>query len=152
MCAGWMKPNSILTAAGCLFALAAAAQDPARVEVNFTNRLGPLNISQMALGQGGLSQDPMWDSRVAEVRALKPRLIRLFVQEYFDLLPKLGHFHFDTLDRSVDTILKTGAEPIMCLCFKPRVLFPEVNQDVVEPSDYAKWENLIYRLVRHYRE
>ena len=147
-----MKPNSTLTAAACLFALAAPAQNPARVEVTFTNRLAPLNISQMALGQGGLSDDPMWDSRVAEVRALKPRLIRLFVQEYFDLLPKHGRFHFDTLDRSVDTILKTGAEPLMCLCFKPRVLFPEVNQDVVEPGNYARWEDLIYRLVRHYRK
>jgi len=139
-----MKPNSILTAAACLFALAATAQDTARVEVIFTNRLGPLNISQMALGQGGLSDDPMWDSRVAEVRALRPRVIRLFVQEYFDLLPKRGRFHFDTLDRSVDNILKTGAEPLMCLCFKPRILFPEINQDVVEPTDYTQWENLIF--------
>jgi len=147
-----MKPNSILTAAACLFALAATAQDTARVEVIFTNRLGPLNISQMALGQGGLSDDPMWDSRVAEVRALRPRVIRLFVQEYFDLLPKRGRFHFDTLDRSVDNILKTGAEPLMCLCFKPRILFPEINQDVVEPTDYTQWENLIFRLVRHYQQ
>ena len=77
----------------------------------------------MALGQGGLSDEPMWDSRVAEVRSLKPRLIRLFVQEYFQLLPSRGRDHFDTLDRSVDTILKAGAKPLMCLCFKPGVLF-----------------------------
>jgi len=135
-----------------LLALTAAAQTPARVEVIFANRLGSLNISQMALGQGGLSEDPMWASRVAEVRALKPRVIRLFVQEYFDLLPKRGRFHFDTLDRSIDAILITGAEPLMCLCFKPRILFPEINQDVVEPTDYTKWENLIFRLVRHYQQ
>jgi hypothetical protein len=141
-----------VAAALFLMALTAVAQITAQVEVIFTNRLGPLNVSQMALGQGGLSDDPMWDSRVAEVRALKPRLIRLFVQEYFDLLPKRGHFHFDTLDRSVDAILKTGAEPLMCLCFKPRLLFPEINQDVVEPTDYTQWENLIFRLVRHYQQ
>jgi hypothetical protein len=52
----------------------------------------------------------------------------------------------------VDTILQTGAKPLMCLCFKPRVLFPEVNQDIVEPNDYAAWEELIVNLVRHYRQ
>src|SRR3974390_2634417 len=147
-----MEMKCIVTATTCLVALTAAAQTSARVEVVFTNRLGPLNISQMALGQGGMSDAPMWDSRAAEVRALKPRVIRLFVQEYFDLLPEHGRFHFDTLDRSVDTILKAGAEPLMCLCFKPRILFPKINQDIVEPTDYTEWEDLISRLVRHYQE
>ncbi len=90
----------------------------------------------MGLGQGGLSDEPMWDGRVAEVRAIRPRLIRLFIQEYFNLLPRSGRYHFDTLDRSVDTILKAGAKPLMCICFKPEALFPEVNQDRVEPKDY----------------
>jgi xylan 1,4-beta-xylosidase len=132
--------------------LSAAAQTTAQVEVDFAGRLGPLQIDRMALGQGGLSEEPMWDDRVAEVRALRPAVIRLFIQEYFDLLPERRRFHFDTLDRSVDTILKTGAEPLMCICFKPRVLFPEINQDLVEPQDYAAWEELIFNLVRHYRE
>ncbi len=146
-----MKTKSVVTAAMVLVALAAVAQT-ARVQVVFTNRLGPLNISRMALGQGGMSDAPMWDSRVAEVRALKPRVIRLFVQEYFNLLPEHGRFHFETLDRSVDTILRTGAEPLMCLCFKPRVLFPKIDQDIVEPTDYTEWEDLIFRLVRHFQE
>src|SRR5436853_7433392 len=87
----------------------------ATVKVSFSERLGPLDIDRMGLGQGGLSDEPMWENRVAEIRALHPRLIRLFIQEYFDLLPKKGHYHFETLDRSVDTILKTGAKPIMCI-------------------------------------
>src|SRR4029077_3371819 len=72
--------------------------------------------------------------------------------EYFDLLPKRGQYHFETLDRSVDTILKTGAKPLMCICFKPRVLFPDINHDVVEPNDYEEWERLISNLVKHYRD
>jgi hypothetical protein len=134
------------------FAPIIASAQTAHVEVAFSNRLGPMKMDQMALGQGGLSDEPMWDNRVAEVAALKPRVIRLFVQEYFNLLPAPGRFHFDTLDRSVDTILKAGAKPLMCLCFKPHGLFPEINQDMVEPNDYAAWEELIFNLVRHYRE
>ena len=136
----------------CTCELSAFAQpQTAQVSVSFTNRFGPLDIHKVALGQGGLSEELMWDNRVAEIRALKPEVIRLFVQEYFDLLPKRGRYHFDTLDRSVGTILATGAKPLMCICFKPRALFPEINQDIVEPNDYAEWEKLIFNLVRHYR-
>ena len=92
----------------------------------------------------------MWDNRIAEIRALAPKIIRLFVQEYFQLLPEQGHYNFEILDRSVDTILKTGAKPLMCLCFKPQILFPKVDQDVVEPNDYPQWEELIEQLVKHY--
>jgi hypothetical protein len=131
---------------------ALAEEQKVQVTVSLAERLGPMDIDRMALGQGGLSPEPMWDNRIAEIRALRPRLIRLFIQEYFDLLPERGRYHFDTLDRSVDTILKTGAEPVMCLCFKPHVLFPIVNQDIVEPNDYGQWEELIVRLVGHYKQ
>src|SRR5215469_15316815 len=91
----------------------------ATVKVSFAERLGPMEIDRMALGQGGLSDEPMWDRRIAEVRALRPWIIRLFIQEYFHLLPARGRDHFETLDRSVDAILKAGAKPLMCICFKP---------------------------------
>src|SRR5262245_15218270 len=88
------------------------------VRVLFGQPRGSLNIDRMALGQGGLSDEPMWENRVSEIRALRPRLIRLFIQEYFQPLPAKGRDHFETLDRSVDTIIKTGARPLMCICFK----------------------------------
>lgn len=148
-----MRLTTVLFLSTLLLPLAGRAQEQAvQVTVSLEDRLGPMEIDQMALGQGGLSAEPMWDSRIAEIRALQPSMIRLFIQEYFDLLPEKGRYHFDTLDRSVDTILKTSAEPIMCLCFKPCVLFPEINQDIVEPSDYDQWEKLIFNLVRHYKE
>jgi hypothetical protein len=124
----------------------------AHVEVSFSERLGPMDIDHMALGQGGLSDQPMWADRIAEIRALRPKLIRIFVQEYFDLLPLSGRSYFDSLDRCVEAILQTGAKPLMCLCFKPRQLFPELNQDIVEPRQYDQWENLVKNLVKHYRD
>ena len=133
-------------------ASALAQPQVGNVKVAFGQRMGPLEIDRMALGQGGLSDEPMWDSRTAEVRSLKPRLIRLFVQEYFQLLPARGRDHFETLDRSVDTILKAGSKPLMCICFKPGVLFGSVDQDRVEPEDYEEWNRFIVRLVRHYKD
>ncbi len=136
---------------GSLLVCSACGQT-AQVQVVFSERLGPMAMDQMALGQGGLSQEPMWADRIPEIRALHPRIIRLFIQEYFDLLPTKSVCHFDTLDRSVETILAAGAKPLMCICFKPKVLFPSVNQDIVEPGDYAAWDALIFRLVQHYQE
>ncbi len=149
-----MKITSILMMMVVCTVTAARGQPPREVlvRVAFDQQLGPLNIDRMALGQGGLSDRPMWDSRIAEIRALRPRLIRLFVQEYFQLLPARGHDRFETLDHSVETILEAGARPLMCLCMKPRVLFPTVNQDVVEPDDYGEWDRLIARLVAHYKD
>ncbi len=129
----------------------AAAESP-RIEVDFARQLGPLKINQMALGQGGLSSDSMFSSRIGELRALRPKVIRIFVQEYFELLPAAGQYNFTKLDPAVDAIVATGAQPLMCICFKPRSLFPEVNQDRVEPLDYAAWQALVSAMVTHYKE
>ncbi len=148
-----MINKSLTLAVLLLITVCAQAQDePVPVKVFLNEQLGPMEIDRFALGQGGLSEEPMWDNRVAEIRAIRPRIIRLFIQEYFDLLPERDRYHFETLDRSIDTILKTGAKPLMCICFKPKVLFPVVNQDIVEPNDYNQWEELIFNLVRHYKE
>ncbi|MCS7238131.1 MAG: hypothetical protein NZ899_07670 [Thermoguttaceae bacterium] len=128
------------------------AGQKAEVMIDLADRLGPLEIGRIALGQGGLSEQPMFESRIPELRALRPKMIRLFIQEYFNLLPEPGKYDFAKLDRVVDVIRATGATPLMCICFKPPVLFPEINQDIVERNDYAAWEELIRQLVSHYRK
>ncbi len=149
-----VKPFRLLALMLVTGVLSVAFAQPrtAVVKLSFGTDLGPMEMDRMSLGQGGLSPEPMWDSRVAEVRALHPRLIRLFVQEYFDLLPQRGHYQFDKLDPSVDEIVRAGARPLMNIDFKPRVLFPVVDQDIVEPRDYGGWEDLVFHLVSHYKE
>ncbi|MGC8640204.1 MAG: GH39 family glycosyl hydrolase [Isosphaeraceae bacterium] len=150
-----MRTFSLFTAICLIWGLSALAQPPkGTVKVYFDQRIGLMEIDRMALGQGGLSDEPMWDSRVAEIRSLRPRLIRLFVQEYFQLLRPLdpyNRYHFEILDRSVEAILNTGATPLMCLCFKPKPFFGPVDQDHVEPTSYEEWNELIFQLVKHYR-
>lgn len=141
-----------LAALAIVTAIVAGAQiRTATVTAEFGRSGPPLDIDRISLGQGGLSPDTIWEGRLAEIRALRPRMIRLFVQEYFDLMPAEGKYHFDSLDRSVDLIRAAGAIPSLALAFKPAVLFPKVDQDVVEPTDYAAWEELISQLVSHYQ-
>ena len=40
----------------------------------------------------------------------------------------------------------------MAIAFKPKALFPVIDQDVVEPKDWKAWEELIFRLVKHYKD
>jgi len=110
----------------------------------------PMEIGRYGLGQGGLSDEPMIDDHVADIRSLNVKMIRLFVQEYFNVYPQHGVYNWTTLDRAVSTILKTGAKPLMSIDIKPRTLYPTIDQDKVEPTSYAEWEQLIYELVRHY--
>jgi xylan 1,4-beta-xylosidase len=144
---------------GCLFlALAISATSAeaqtrsATLALDFAGDAGPMEMNHISLGQGGLSPDPMWHSRVAEIRALHPRLIRLFVQEYFNILPAPGHYHFDTLDQSVNDIIQAGAIPLIAITIKPKVLYPKVDQDVTDPTDYRQWEQLISTMVDHYKQ
>jgi len=109
-----------------------------------------MKMEQMALGQGGLSEEPMLSKRIPEIRALHPKIIRLFVSEYYDVLPEKEKYHFTTLDSTVNNILATGAKPFMSLCLKPKLFFPVIDQDIVEPNDYTAWEQFVYDIVRHY--
>jgi hypothetical protein len=135
-------------------AIAASPQArQAQVRVHMDEMQGPLNINRYGVGHGGYSDQPIWLDRAgSEIRALNPKLIRLFVQEYYDLLPALNQYRWEKVDASVDMILKTGAKPLMCIAFRPKVLFPNPDLKVVEPNDWEVWETLVFNLVRHYRD
>jgi len=124
----------------------------ADVTIDFAKEFGLMKMEQMALGQGGLSEEPMLADRTTEIRALHPAIIRLFVSEYYDVLPERGRYHFTTLDSMVSSILLTGAKPFMSFCLKPKVFFPVIDQDIVEPNDYKGWEEFVFTIVKHYRD
>jgi xylan 1,4-beta-xylosidase len=127
----------------------AFAQVEANLAVDAAAVREPMEIGRYALGQGGLSDRPIFDAQVDAIRSLHVKLIRLFVQEYFDLYPRRGTYHWETLDKAIDTILETGARPLISICIKPRALYPVIDQDKTDPASYGEWEELIYRMVRH---
>jgi len=130
---------------------ACAIDDAQKVGLNIeASRAGDdIDLTRYSLGQGGLSDRPMIDAHVDQLKQLHPPTIRLFVQEYFNLLPEHGRYHWDTLDKTIEAILATGAKPIMCLCMKPKVFFPKIDHELVHPTSYDDWDELIFRLVQH---
>ncbi len=128
-----------------------SAQD-VTLSVNLGKPGAPMNISHFSLGQGGLSADSIFESRIPEVRALHPRLIRLFIQEYFNLMPAADRYNWTALDRSVDSIVAANAIPLMNIDFKPALLYPKVDETITDPTDYSLWEKLITAMVEHYEQ
>jgi xylan 1,4-beta-xylosidase len=126
-----------------------AGPPDAELVIDASQPAGAIDLTRYALGQGGLSDKPMFDAHVEQIAQLHPQTIRIFVQEFFNLYPERGRYHWDTLDKAIETILATKAKPILCLCFKPKILFPKIDQHIVHPTSYDEWEELIFQLVKH---
>lgn len=120
------------------------------VRVDAAAGLGLLQAYRHTVGHGGINTVPL-PSRVVEgVRKLRPRLIRIFLQEFFRVYPDHGRYDWERLDPYMDAFARTGAKIVAAICLKPPVLFPEVDQSLWRPSDVAEWQRLIFELVHRY--
>ena len=142
------RPNRLQTYLIALLATALTA-GAAELVISPDPQGRTADMTRYGLGQGGFSDQPMLAPHVADLKQLHPKIIRLFVQEYYDLMPAIGEYNWKKLDRELESIVATGAKPMLCLCMKPPVLFPTVDDKIVHPSSYPQWEKFIEDLVRH---
>jgi len=120
------------------------------VVVNAHESKGPLEWWRHSLGQGGINSLPLPPRVRAGVARLRPRLIRVFIQEHFDLYPDHGRFDWRKIDRFMDALAETGAKVVAAITIKPPALFPKVDHGIWEPADVAEWQHVIHQLVRRY--
>jgi xylan 1,4-beta-xylosidase len=102
------------------------------------------------IGHGAVNSLPLPEKVIQGTSKLNPRLMRVFLQEFFDIYPKHGVFNWEKLDAYIDSFAKTGTKLLATINFKPLVLFPEINQDIWRPNNVEEYQNLIYQLVRRY--
>ena len=120
------------------------------VTVSSATLTGPFEAWRNTIGQGGVNSLPLPEKVIQGTRKLKPRLMRIFLQQYFDIYPDHGVFNWEKLDAYIDSFAQTGTKLLATINFKPPVLFPDNDQDAWRPNDVAEWQNLIYQLVRRY--
>lgn len=120
------------------------------VAVDLAADEGPLELWRHGLGHGGVNSLPLPDRVVRGVARLKPRLIRVFIQEFFQVYPEHGRFDWGRLDPYMDALARTGARVVAAITLKPRPLFPAVDPAVWRPNDVAEWQRVIAALVRRY--
>src|SRR5262249_46409197 len=120
------------------------------VAVDLAADEGPLELWRHSVGHGGTNPLPL-PARVVEATAkLKPRLIRIFIQEFFQIYPEHGRFDWSRLDPYMNALARTGAKVVAAITIKPRPLFPTVDPAIWRPNDVAEWQRVIAALVRRY--
>ena len=111
-----------------------------------------LDLTRYSLSHGGISPLPEFNEHLPHLRQLKPKIIRFFMLEYYDTFPAKGVYDWTKLDHMLSAIVATGAHPMPCICYKPKWLFPKIDDKIIHPTSYPDWEQLIVEMVRHCKE
>jgi hypothetical protein len=106
-----------------------------------------------AFAQGGEEATDMIAPIASETKALSPKLIRLdHIYDYYNVVSKDGGdllYNFDKLDQAVNTILATGAKPLLALSFMPAPIAKD-GSIINVPNDWNEWAAVVKRTVEHY--
>jgi xylan 1,4-beta-xylosidase len=128
----------------------AATLPTADVRVDARSDLGPLEAWRHGAGHGGINSRPLPDPVIRGLAKLRPRLTRIFIQQFFDIYPERGRFDWSRLDPYMDALTKTGAKVVAAITLKPKPLFPAVDQEVWRPNDVDEWRRVVAALVKRY--
>jgi hypothetical protein len=120
------------------------------VFVETQERLGALEWWRHALSHGGINRLPLPERVVEGLAKLKPRLIRIFVQEHFNVYPERGRFDWSLMDPFMDALAGTGAKVVAAITIKPKVLYPKVDHSIWRPTDWSEWQRVIREMVKRY--
>ncbi|MCJ7822292.1 MAG: hypothetical protein MUQ26_04300, partial [Armatimonadetes bacterium] len=120
------------------------------VLVETRERLGALKWWRHALSHGGINAMPLPGRVVRGLAKLKPRLIRIFVQEHFNVYPEKGRFDWSLLDPFMDALAETGAQVVAAITIKPKVLYPTVDHTIWRPTDWGEWQRVVREMVKRY--
>lgn len=122
----------------------------AAIRIDADTRQGPLELWRHSLGHGGINTKPLPDRVVDGVSRLGLRLVRIFIQEFFNIYPRHGCFDWSQLDPYMHALARTGAKVIAAITIKPGCLYPAVDHTVWRPNNVQEWQQVIAELVRRY--
>lgn len=123
---------------------------PSSVTVDAGRDVGPLELWRHGIGLGGINSRPLPANVLEGLNKLHGRLIRVFIQEFFNIYPAHGRFDWSRLDPYMDALDKTGAKVVAAITIKPGPLFPRIDPSVWQPADVKEWQRVIGALVKRY--
>lgn len=134
--------------------LTRASGTPANIVINTKLTLEPLDLNfYHAFAQGGEEAGDMLKPVLGEIRALKPKVIRLdHLYDHYDVVGKSGDqlsFNWSRLDEAVDTILATGAKPLLALSYMPAVIAKD-GSIINPPNNWEDWALVVQKTIEHY--
>ncbi len=131
-----------------------AAGTAANIIVDTSSVAEPVNTSFFhAFAQGGEEATNMLTGIQSDIKALRPRLIRLdHIYDLYSIVSRSGEqlaFDWGRLDSAVDTILATGATPLLTLSFMPPVIAQDGNV-TNPPNNWDEWALVVQKTIEHY--
>jgi hypothetical protein len=131
-----------------------AAGTNANIVIRADSINGTIDPSIMhAYAQGGEESKDMLKPVLADIRSLKPSLIR--IDHIFDAYNVVSRnngtlsFDFSKLDAYVNTILSTGANPVFALSYMPQALSSD-GTVIGQPNNWNEWSLLVQKTIEHY--
>jgi len=147
-------PLMLLAVQNIVVLITRATGTPATVIVDTKAVLEPITTDfYHAFAQGGEESTDMIAPVIADIRALKPKVIRL--DHLYDLYNVVGRngggltFDWSRLDETVNSILSTGAKPVFALSYMPPVIAKDGNI-VNPPDDWNEWALVVQKTIEHY--
>ena len=120
-----------------------AAGIPANIIIDAKKTQGQIPSSLWQnLSQGGEESTDMIRPIIPLLRALEPKLIRIdHIFDFYKVDQGNGQYDFSRLDGAVDSILASGAKPMLSLSYTP---------DSKAPADWDQWYQLVKATAAHY--
>lgn len=127
---------------------------PANIVINAKLTLEPLNLDfYHAFSQGGEESENMLQPIAGELKSLKPRYIRLdHLYDIYNVVGKSGDqltFDWTHLDDAVNTILATGAKPLLALSYMPSVIAKD-GSIINPPNNWNDWATVVQKTIEHF--
>lgn len=131
-----------------------ATEKPAVITVNTKAILEPITTDfYHAFAQGGEEASDMIAPIRSQVAALKPKFIRIdHIYDYYNVVGRNGNeltFDFSRLDPVIDTILATGAKPVIALSYMPSVIARD-GSVVNPPNNWDEWAIVVQKTIERY--
>ncbi len=120
-----------------------AAGTPANIIIDTQNPGVPVpSTLWQNLSQGGEEPVDMIKPVIGQIKALSPKLIRVdHIFDFYKVDQGNGNYNFSQLDGVVNSILATGAKPMLSVSYTP---------DSKPPADWNQWYNLVKATAKHY--
>ena len=131
-----------------------AVGTPANIIVDAKAVLEPIRTDfYHAFAQGGEEAEDMIAPISGQVKALRPKVIRIdHLYDNFNVVKKDGgnlSFDWSRLDGAVNTILATGAKPLLSLSFMPAAI-AQGGVIINPPNDWNDWATVVQKTIEHY--
>lgn len=124
----------------------------ANLVVNYEGILGETPRPWRNIAQGGEEPKDMIGPVADIVKGLQPEYIRLdHIYDAFKVVKRDGDrlaYDWSGLDGAVDSILKTGAKPMLSLTYMPEAISKSDMLDL--PRDWNDWGNVVQATIEHY--